>query len=230
MMPLWVLRIAVLLLIARAPITRARVIEEIIVTAQKKEQAAIDVPISMSVLDDQLIAEEGIKDLRDVSLYVPNVSFRTNAVLPDFRIRGFGSNPVNAAFEQSVGLAIDGVPYTRKAYFQGGLFDVARVEILRGPQGTLFGKNTTAGLVNIATKDPTDEYTGVLDVQGGSYDFRRIETGIGGPLIKGLVNFRIAGLLDERDGYLENTTAKVVSTAPESLLGYERKARGEPDR
>jgi outer membrane receptor protein involved in Fe transport len=76
MMPLWVLRIAVLLLIARVPITRARVIEEIIVTAQKKEQAAIDVPISMSVLDDQLIAEEGIKDLRDVSLYVPNVSFR----------------------------------------------------------------------------------------------------------------------------------------------------------
>ena len=207
-----------------APARRSRVVEEIIVTAQKKEQAEIDVPISMTVLDDRFIAEEGIKDLRDISLYVPNVSVRTTAVFPDIRIRGFGSNPVNAAFEQSVGLDIDGIPYTRKAYFQSGLFDVGRVEVLRGPQGTLFGKNTTAGLLNIATKDPTDDYTGSIDLQGGSYDFHRVETGIGGPVIKNVLNVRIAGLFDERDGYLENTTAKVAPAAPRSLLGYGRKA------
>jgi iron complex outermembrane recepter protein len=209
---------------AQAPPDRQkRVIEEIVVTAQRKEQAEIDVPISMSVLDDQFLKQQGIKDLRDVSLYVPNVNIRTSAVFPDFRIRGFGSSPVNAAFEQSVGLNIDGVPYTRKAYFQAGLFDIGRVEILRGPQGTLFGKNTTAGLLNIVTQDPTDEVTGVLDFQGGSYDFRRFEAAAGGPLIKGFVNLRIAGLLDERDGYLENTTAKVAPDAPKSLLGYDRK-------
>src|SRR5207244_321038 len=72
--------------------------------------------------------------------------------------------------------------------------------------------------------DPTDDYTGMLDLQGGSYDFHRVETGIGGPLVKGFVNFRLAGLFDEREGYLENTTAKIAPAAPESLLGYGRKA------
>ncbi len=203
---------------------RPRVIEEIIVTAQKREQAVIDVPISLSVLDEDFMAREGITDLRDVALFVPNAKIRTSAVLPDIRIRGFGTSPVNPNFEQSVGLVLDGVPYSKKAYYQSALFDVGRVEVLRGPQGTLFGKNTTAGLLNIVSKDPTDEWSGVVDLQLGELDYRRIEAGIGGPLISKFLNVRVAGLLDERDGYLKNTTAAVVPEAHERLLGHDRTA------
>src|SRR5882724_9625865 len=148
---------------AEPSIARQHRIEEIIVTAQKREQAEIDVPVAMSVLDDRFLGEQAIADLRDVSHYVPNVNIRTSAVLPDIRIRGFGTSPVNSLFEQSVGLNVDGIPYTRKAYFQSALYDVERVEVLRGPQGTLFGKNTTAGLLNVVTKNPSDEYTGGID-------------------------------------------------------------------
>src|ERR1700747_3000086 len=94
--------------------TRGRIIEEIIVTAPKREENVREGPISMSVLHDEC------------------------------RVRGFGSPLSNKAFEQSVGLVIDGVAYGRREYFLGPLFDLERVEVLRGPQGTLFGKNTTA--------------------------------------------------------------------------------------
>ncbi|MGH7899954.1 MAG: TonB-dependent receptor [Candidatus Binatia bacterium] len=206
-----------------APAPR-RILEEITVTAQRREQAEIDVPISMSVLDDDFVHQQGITDLRDVSLFVPNAKIRTSAVLPDIRIRGFGSSPVNPNFEQSVGLVLDGVPYTKKAYYQSALFDVGRIEVLRGPQGTLFGKNTTAGLLNVVSKEPTDEFTGNLDVQLGEENYRHVEAAIGGPLVAGLVNFRIAGLLDERDGYVENTTARVAPAADEALFARNRDA------
>src|ERR1700740_3067059 len=83
-----------------------RVIEEIIVTAQKREEAAIDVPLSLSVIDHEFMAGQGINDLEDLSVYVPNANVRLNAVFPDIRIRGFGTGVTNKAFEQSAGLAI----------------------------------------------------------------------------------------------------------------------------
>ncbi len=203
---------------------RPRIITEVIVTAQRKEQAVLDVPISLSVLDADFLAREGIADLREVALFVPNAKIRISAILPDIRIRGFGTSPVNPNFEQSVGLVLDGVPYSKKAYYQSALFDVGRVEVLRGPQGTLFGKNTTAGLLNIVSKDPTDELTGDFDLQVGELDYRRLEAALGGPLIAKFLNLRVAALLDERDGYLVNTTADAVPGAPERLLGHDRKA------
>lgn len=202
---------------------RSRVIEEIIVTAQKTEQNIREVPISMSVVDDEFIKQQGITDFRDLSLFVPNTKIDNNGTLPNFSIRGFNAHPLNRAFEQAIGLVLDGVPYGTGPYFQTPFFDVNRVEVLRGPQGTLFGKNSTAGIINIATKDPTDEFTGFVDAQLGELDRRRFEAAIGGPLIANFVNFRVAALSDERDGLVENTTARVDPKANSRTNGRDRK-------
>ncbi|MGH7820664.1 MAG: TonB-dependent receptor, partial [Candidatus Binatia bacterium] len=181
-----------------------------------------DVPISMSVLDAEFIAEQGVTDVREALLFVPNAKVEIAGFFAAPRVRGFSFNNNNKAFEPPAGLALDGVPYTRIGYFQAALFDIDRLEVLRGPQGTTFGKNTTAGLFNIVTKNPTDEYTGFADVQYGEFDRRRFEAGVGGPILADFVNFRLAGLLDEQDGWVENTTARVVATANENFRGKDR--------
>ncbi len=201
-----------------------RVIEEIIVTAQKTEQSIQDVPISMSVVDDVFLEQQSVTDFRDISLYVPNVTISNNLQVGDVRIRGIGSTFGQTAFEQPVGLVIDGVPYGRLEYFRGPLFDLERVEVLRGPQGTLFGRNTTAGLLSVVTKQPTHEYTGSFGIELGELDRRRFEVAVGGPLVADVVDFRIAALAEERDGYMRNTTAAVVPDANPRDGGRERKA------
>src|SRR6185436_3378506 len=138
--------------------------------------------------------------------YVPNARLTSGgAGANDVRLRGFGSTWVNKAFEQPAGLVTDGVPYNRLPYFFSALFDVERIEVLRGPQGTLIGKNTTAGAFNVTTKNPTDEFTGELATELGERDHRRFDGAVGGPLVKGFVNFRLAGVIEDREGYLENT-------------------------
>ncbi len=208
--------------VAAAP---RRTIQEVIVTAQKTEQNIRDVPISMTVIDDEFIAEQGITDYRDLALHAPNAHVDPgNGLFPDINVRGFGSALSNKAFEQSVGLNIDGVPYGRTGYFQGPLYDLDRVEILRGPQGTLFGRNTTAGLLNVAAKRPTDELSGAVGLELGDLERRRFEGAVGGPILPRLVNFRISGLSDERDGLIENTTARVRASANDRMNKRDRKA------
>src|ERR1044071_3261917 len=203
--------------------TPRRVIEEILVTAQKREQAAIDVPLSMSVLNDEFISREGITDLQQISTFVPNVNIRLSPVLPDIRIRGFGTGITNKAFEQSVGLVVDGIPYNRVSYYGAGVFDLERIEVLRGPQGTLFGKNTIAGLLNMIPKEPTSELSGSIDAQIGDHDRRRVEAAVGGPILKDFLNARVAGLYDDREGFVRNTTADVDRDAYKYLQGFERR-------
>ncbi len=203
----------------------SRSIEEILVTAQRKEEQLHDVPISMSVLDDGFLREQGVADLEDVVRYVPNVRIDQSGGLILPRMRGFSTMALlTRGFEQPVGLAIDEVPYGRAEYFTSGLFDLDRVEVLRGPQGQLFGANTTVGLLNLATKNPTDELTGGIDVALGELGHRRVDGAVGGPLLPGFLNFRIAGLTEEQDGYVENTTAKLVPSADDVLGGRGRRA------
>ena len=202
-----------------------RTIEEIVVTAQRREENLQEVPISLTVIDDEFIATQGITDYRDLALYTPNAHIDPgNGLFPDINIRGFGSALSNKAFEQSVGIAIDGISYGRASYFQGPLFDLERVEVLRGPQGTLFGRNTTSGLLNVITKQPTDEYTGSVSLEYGELDRRRFEAAVGGPVVKGFLNARVAALSDERDGLIENTTAAVFPEAHDRMNSRDRKA------
>lgn len=209
-----------------------RVIEEVFVSAQKREEGIRDVPISLIAVDAAFLSEKGITDLSELSNFAPNVKLKTDQGAGiDLNIRGFSKQSGNPAFDQAVGLLIDGVSYNDNDYFVTGLMDLARIEILRGPQGTLLGKNTTAGLINVTTKNPSDTFGGYIDLQSGEFDQKRIEGAIGGPLIPGLLNFRIAGLSDKRDGTFENTTAAVEEDprsffpgVPERQVNRDRKS------
>src|SRR6056297_289324 len=117
-------------------------LEEVVVTAQKREQSLRDVPISVSAMSGEKINDEGILNLEELSMFMPNVSINKGATQPNLYIRGIGSGS-NAGFEQSVGLYIDGI-YSGRAQLASVplTLDLERVEVLKGPQGILFGKNT----------------------------------------------------------------------------------------
>jgi iron complex outermembrane receptor protein len=195
-------------------------IEEIIVTAQKTRQSVRDVPISMSVMTDKFIAEHGIVDIVQAMQFVPNVKIASGGFFAAPQARGFSFNNNNKAFESPLGIAFDGIPYTNTTYFNAGLFDIDRVEVLRGPQGTTFGKNTTAGLVSIVTADPTPDFSGVFSVQGGQIGRRHAELALSGPIWEDVVEFRVAGIYDDHGGFVHNTTHAVVPSAREELRGY----------
>jgi|GEM_PF-1332863 len=198
-----------------------RQLEEIVVTAQKREQAIQDVPISMTALSGDFLKEQGVSDVSEALGMVPNASIDAAGFFAAPRVRGFTFNNNNKSFEPPVGMAIDGVPHTRIPYFLAALFDLQRMEVLRGPQGTSFGKNTTAGLIHLISNPPTPEPEGSLTVEYGELERQRIEAAFGGPLMDG-VNVRIAGLLDRRDGFIRNTTAEYVDAADPWLKSRDR--------
>ena len=128
-------------------------LEEIIVTATKKEESLQDVSVSVSVISGDKIQEAGLHDLKDIGQYIPNFNVSENAISTIASMRGVGVG-ANQSFEQSVGLFVDGVHLAKGRQFRTGLFDVERVEVLRGPQGTLFGKNTLTGAINVISAKP----------------------------------------------------------------------------
>src|SRR5262249_49165509 len=170
-----------------------------------------------------VVAEQGIVDIVQGMQYVPNVKIASGGFFAAPQARGFSFNNNNKAFESPLGIAFDGIPYTNTTYFNSGLFDIQRVEVLRGPQGTTFGKNTTAGLVSIVTADPTPNFSGVLSLQGGQIGRRHAEGAISGPLWEDVVDFRIAYVYDRHDGFVRNTTADINPDAMPELRGYSHK-------
>ena len=129
------------------------VLEEITVTAQKRAENLQDVPISMTALNGERMEEAGISSFSDLSSLVPNFEIAENAVNTIITMRGISVGS-NQSFEQSVGVYTDGVHYGKSRQIRSGLFDLEQVEVLRGPQGILFGKNTLAGAVNVTTAEP----------------------------------------------------------------------------
>ena len=179
-------------------------LEEVIVTAQKRQESLQDVPVSVSAVSGQQIVDQGLGDLQDMSTYVPNLTINQTPGAAQIFIRGLGSAD-NAGFEQSVGLFVDGIYAGRARQFKAPFLDVASVEVLRGPQGTLFGKNTIAGAITVTTERPTDELEAILRT---SYDFNygdyAIDGVLSGPLTDSLSG-RLAVRQGNADGYLENT-------------------------
>ena len=154
------------LALAIAPVSQTMaqlMLEEVVVTAQKREQSLQDVPISVAAMSGEKINDIGITNLEELTLYTPNVNINKGQATPNIYVRGVGSG-TNAGFEQSVGLYIDGVYSGRGRLAAVPLtMDLARVEILKGPQGILFGKNTIGGAINITTATPTDELEAYVD-------------------------------------------------------------------
>ena len=180
-------------------------LEEIIVTAQKRAESLQDVPISMSALDGQKIEEAGIHSFQELTGYVPNLTITENAVNTIIGMRGVGIG-ANQSFEQSVGIYVDGVHYGKSRQVRTGLFDLQQVEVLRGPQGILFGKNTLAGAINITSASPQigQEMGGKIAVSAESFGGQTIEGNFFGSLTDSLA-LRFAYKDRQGDGHLDNT-------------------------
>ena len=181
------------------------VVEEIIVTAQKRAENIQDVPISITAFSGDFLTENGMVSIEDVSRMTPNFSINTSSYLTNnlIAIRGIGSAGISA-IESSVGVFIDGVYYPRPGSVIGMLLDVKTFEVLRGPQGTLFGRNTVAGALNITTRNPLEEASGTIELGIGDYDAYELG-GMYNAALSDNVAARVAFKYVDRDGYGTNT-------------------------
>jgi outer membrane receptor protein involved in Fe transport len=184
---------------------QAAQLEEIIVTAQKRVESLQDIPISITTIDGGKIEEAGINNLEDLAGYIPNLQLTENAVATSIVLRGIGPG-ANQSFEQSVGLYVDGIHLAKGRQARSGFFDLERVEVLRGPQGILFGKNTLAGAINVtsATARVGDEFGGKVAVGVESDGGQSIEGHLTGSLSDSLA-MRFAFKDREDDGYAVNS-------------------------
>jgi iron complex outermembrane recepter protein len=181
---------------------------EIIVTATRRTELLSDVPIAVSAVSGEALANTGATDVRALNQLAPSllVSGATSEVNFSARIRGVGTVGENAGLESSVALFIDGVYRSRTGVGLSELGDIERVEVLRGPQGTLFGRNASAGLINIITKGPSYDFGGSFAATYGNYDYLRFDASVSGPIIADKVAFRLDGVSQRRDGFIRNAT------------------------
>ncbi|WP_246605122.1 TonB-dependent receptor [Aquisediminimonas sediminicola] len=183
-------------------------IEDIVVTAQKKSENLQSVPISVSAIGGDKIANMNLTSLQGLQGSVPNVQIDNFANTPQsavFNIRGIGVIEPDPYAGNTVGIVVDGVP---QFFSMGALldtYDVDRVEILRGPQGTLFGANTTGGVVNVVTKRPSGEFGGYVKGTYGNWNRFDLSAAFDAPIVQDKLALRVAGIHSQRDGWVTNT-------------------------
>ncbi|MGI9276819.1 MAG: TonB-dependent receptor [Endozoicomonas sp.] len=193
-------------------IVHAAELEEVIVTAQKREQDLQDTPIAVSAFGAEAIEQQGVKDISDVSQYAPNVEIApTPGGSTGATIGIRGSVTVNPAvtWEPTVGIYVDGVFVAKNV---GGLFDVAeleRIEVLRGPQGTLYGKNTIGGAINLITRKPGEEFGGTIRLTGANYNYKEGFVSVDTGKLGDTAAFNVAMSVRKRDGFYKN-----INTTP----------------
>lgn len=207
----WI-RLAVLLVAAQAALRTdpaaaqqsGAALEEVLITTQRRQENLQDVPISVSVMQGDTLERLQVRGFEDVEDFVPNLVVQETLGSYSINIRGLGTGAANLAFDQSVGLFVDGVYAGRSRLFMAPFLDIERIEIARGPQGALFGKNTIAGAVSVITAQPSDEPEGQLragfEMEHGGTDLLAI---LSGPLSERLKG-RFAASFRDIDGYVEN--------------------------
>ena len=190
----------------------ARTLQTVVITSTKREQTLQSVPVAVSVVDDSVIEKAEIIDLGDLQSLVPSLSVGQlqSSANTNFIIRGFGNGANNAGIEPSVGVFIDGVYRSRSAAQIGDLPNLQRVEVLRGPQSTLFDKNAAAGVISVVTEKAQFEWGGGVEATYGNFNTTRLSADITGPLSETLA-FSLAGNYNARDGYANdlNTNSEV---------------------
>jgi len=169
---------------AWAQATDTSELEQVIVTAQRREQSAQDVGVALSVLSGDQLSARGVTNVNQLQYQTPSLEVvpAFGGGQPQFRLRGVGFDDYATNNTPTVGVYVDEVAYPVPAATQGVLFDVARVEVLRGPQGTLYGRNTTGGAINFITNRPTDILSAGIDAEYGRHDAAKVEAYIAGPL------------------------------------------------
>lgn len=189
--------------------------DEIVVSAQKRDQSIQDVPISVQVVDGETMRERNFNDLEDITDTVPTVTVTDNGVAEYLYVRGIGSGE-NQGFEQAVGTFVDGVYVGRGRQSRQQSLDVDRVEVLRGPQSVFFGNSAIAGAFNITTASPTAEWEGYASaLYETELDGKEVEGAFGGPLTD-TIGIRIAGRYAESDGWVTNLVDNEKAPAQES--------------
>jgi len=177
----------------------------IMVTARKRSEDLQDVPIAITVVSEQDIDQRGVLELIDLTKSVPNFVHNGNgSTLSATGIRGVVASTRNIGFESGMGVYIDGVYVGRPSAFNQNLDDILQLEVLRGPQGTLFGKNTIAGAINITTKKPSETMEGRIKATIGDLDRRNISGFISGPIKGDVLLGKISLYSVERDGFVNN--------------------------
>ncbi|MDZ4371383.1 MAG: TonB-dependent receptor [Phenylobacterium sp.] len=177
---------------------------ELVVTAQRRSEALQDVPAAVSAFSEENLRMQRIETGQDLLRAIPNVNFsRANFGGFNFQIRGIGTKLVATSADAAIGVHVNNVPLGASTLADSNFFDVERIEVLRGPQGTQFGRNTTGGLINVVTAKPTDTFSASVTGELGNYDNRRATGFVNLPLGEQFA-LRLAGSYFKRDGFGEN--------------------------
>lgn len=201
--------------------------QTVIVTAQKRPQRLQDVPVAVTVVTGQDIENRGIASFAELLTQIPNTSIDQNtAAQPTITIRGITSSTNNLGIESGVGVVVDDVFLGRPGAFSTQLIDIERVEVLRGSQGTLFGKNTTGGLVNIVTSRPSRRLDGAADLTLGNHGLRQLRGFVTGP-VGDSAAAKISFTSRRRDGWVENRTPGEDALMSEHFDGVRGQFQGK---
>jgi iron complex outermembrane receptor protein len=197
----------------------AQTLEEVIVTAQRREQNLQEVPISVEAFTGVEIQQQGYRDLKELGTFSPSVYIQdSHPTEQDQSIRGFGTFGRNLTLEQAVPIFVDGIHFGRPAQIKLAFLDPARVEVLKGPQPVFFGQNATAGAFNIVSAGPTPDWEGYLDIEAGNFEYSRIRGAYGGPLTDRL-GIRVAGTYEDGDGFIDDVVNGGLAGAYENIGG-----------
>jgi iron complex outermembrane receptor protein len=183
-------------------------VEDVVVTARKREESLSDVPIAVTAVTSESLVRQNVLQVRDVAQMAPGLNITTDSPARAFiSMRGVGVTIINTV-QPGVGIFIDGIYQPNTAYLNSPLVDVERVEVLRGPQGTLFGNNTLGGAINVITRQPSNTWNGRMSATyAGPDNFRSLSGSASGPLIEDVLQFRVGAAYHAHDGFLTNRLA-----------------------
>lgn len=208
MKTVWMMGCALVALSAGAASAQdnAATVEEIVVTAQKRSENLQDVPVSVTAITGSALADRGANNVIALNNMAPGlrVSSGDAAANPKIFIRGVGLSDFNPNSSSGVGVYMDGVYIGSPLAQMAGFFDLAQVEVLRGPQGTLYGRNTNGGAINVTTRRPTQTYTADASAEYATYNAINLNAAVGGPIVEDKLAFRVAGQYVADDGYTYN--------------------------
>ena len=189
----------------------------IVVTGLKRDQSFIDTPVAVQVFSETAIEQAGITRPQDFIALTPNVAFQTSNHAGEFFVNIRGQTSVRQS-EGAVAIVIDGVQLATQNEFNGELFDIQQIEVLKGPQGALYGRNAAAGAIIITTKAPTNEFEGTVRGRYGNWNTAQVSASLGGPIVEDALGFRVSASIKDTDGPFENiATGEKVFRSTEKI-------------